>query len=606
MNDKVNELGNLPHWDLSNVYPALDSDAFKKDMQLVGKKLGDLDAFLSENKIGKLGKPESAAAAAPVVGELLDRLNALIRLMDTVQAYVYSFISTDSYNEEAKRILSQLEQLYVRLEKQQVQVRGWIGALADLLPEIVAQNETAKAHQFYLSEIAEQSKYMMSEAEEELAAELTLSGGNAWSKLQGTVTSQLTVEFELGGETKPMPITAIINLRSHPDEDVRKRGYEAENVAWKRIEEPLAAAINGIKGEVNTLNQRRGREDALHSSIDQARIDRQTLEAMLSAMKDSFPAFRRYFKAKAARFGQQALPWWNLFAPTGELESEFTYEAAREFIVTQFGGFSDGLAAFAEKAFEHNWIDAEPRDGKRGGAFCMGVPAVDESRILCNFDGSLDQVSTIAHELGHGFHNECLIGKTELQAITPMTLAETASIMCETIVSEAALQQAASPQEELAILETSLIGSSQVIVDIYSRYLFEKTVFERRAEAELSAEDLNELMLEAQQTTYGDGLDERYMQKYMWTWKPHYYSPGLSFYNYPYAFGLLFGTGLYAIYQERGADFVPDYVNLLASTGLGTAANLAARFDIDLRTPEFWQNSLKVIEKQIDRYVALK
>jgi oligoendopeptidase F len=186
-----------------------------------------------------------------------------------------------------------------------------------------------------------------------------------------------------------------------------------------------------------------------------------------------------------------------------------------------------------------------------------------------------------------------------------MTLAETASIMCETIVSEAALKQAAGPAEELAILESSLINSSQVIVDIYSRYLFEKAVFERRAEAELSAEDLNELMLEAQKATYGDGLDERYMQKYMWTWKPHYYDPGLSFYNYPYAFGLLFGTGLYAIYQQRGADFVPDYVNLLASTGLGTAADLAARFDIDLRTPEFWQDSLKVIEKQIDRYVAL-
>ena len=186
-----------------------------------------------------------------------------------------------------------------------------------------------------------------------------------------------------------------------------------------------------------------------------------------------------------------------------------------------------------------------------------------------------------------------------------MTLAETASIMCETIVFEAAIQQAASPEEELAILETSLVSDSQVIVDIYSRYLFEKEVFERREKSELTADEFCEIMERAQEATYGDGLDERYRHKYMWTWKPHYYSAGLSFYNFPYAFGLLFGTGLYAIYRERGDEFIPEYQDLLASTGEGTAEDLAARFGIDLRTPEFWQNSLEVIAKRVERYEAL-
>jgi oligoendopeptidase F len=235
----------------------------------------------------------------------------------------------------------------------------------------------------------------------------------------------------------------------------------------------------------------------------------------------------------------------------------------------------------------------------------MGVPGVDESRILCNFDGSLDQVSTVAHELGHAFHNECQVGKTMLQRITPMTLAETASIMNETIITNAAMKEASSREEELAILETSLAGATAVIVDITSRFLFEKEVFERRVNSELSSADFCEIMLRCQKATYGEALDERFLHKYMWAWKGHYYIPSFSFYNYPYAFGLLFGTGLYSIYKERGRSFVKDYESLLASTGEATPAELAKRFDIDLHTPDFWRSSLKVIGENVQHYEKL-
>ena len=189
----------------------------------------------------------------------------------------------------------------------------------------------------------------------------------------------------------------------------------------------------------------------------------------------------------------------------------------------------------------------------------MWVPGVRESRVMCNFDGSLDQLFTIAHELGHAYHNFCLSDKLPLQTTTPMTLAETASTFCETLVTDAALAATTSPAEELSILETFLIGATQVVVDISSRFLFEREVFERRAQAELSADDFCEIMLRAQRETYGDGLDERYLHPYMWAWKPHYYRTDISFYNYPYAFGLLFGMGLYALYQQRGPAFVADY-----------------------------------------------
>jgi pepF/M3 family oligoendopeptidase len=358
---------------------------------------------------------------------------------------------------------------------------------------------------------------------------------------------------------------------------------------------------------VITLNKKRGRKDAVESALDMARIDRETLEAMLSAMQDSFPMFRRYFQAKAKRLGQEKLPWWNLFAPVGQSDTKFSFLEAREFILDHFTKFSPDLADFAARAFDNNWIDAEQREGKMGGAFCMDIPGTGESRILSNFDGSLDQVSTLAHEIGHGFHNDCMekANRTQLQQRTPMTMAETASIMCETIISNASLKQAKSKEEELAILEGMLNGDSQVIVDIYSRYLFEKEAFERRVKSDLSAEEFCDIMERAQKATYGDGLDENYLHKYMWTWKPHYYSAHLSFYNFPYAFGLMFGTGLYAIYQERGDSFIPEYKDLLSSTGLGSAAELANRFGINIRDKAFWEGSLKVVEQRVNRYIEI-
>lgn len=596
----------IPHWDLSNVFPALESKEFEAAVASVKSQIDELEKYFAE-RVSKTDANTPVKELAVTVGGAIDRFNAMYDLAGTIRAYIHSFVSTNSRDKAAMKKLSEFEQVGVRMQNLSTQFQAWVGKLSPVLETVIGANESAKAHAFALRDAAEQSKYMMSETEEALAAELNLSGASAWGKLQGTVTSQLSVDFELDGKLQKLPMPALINLHSHPDESVRRRAYEAEMTAWKTIEEALAAAMNGIKGTVNTLNKRRGRQDALHPAIDMARIDRPTLEAMLSAMEDSFPAFRRYYKAKAKRLGKEKLAWWDVFAPVGESNKSYSWDEARDFVLANYGKFSTDLASFAKRAFAKNWIDAEQRDGKRGGAFCMEVPGVKESRVLCNFDGTLDQVSTIAHELGHAFHNECAYkaGKTILQQDTPMTLAETASIMCETIIMEAVLEQTSDPAEQLAILETRLVGDAQVIVDIYSRYLFEKEVFERRAESELSADDLCEIMERAQKATYGDGLDERYLMKYMWTWKPHYYSAGLSFYNFPYAFGLLFATGLYAIYQQRGAAFVPDYVNLLASTGEASAADLAARFGINIREKKFWADSLAIITGKIERYEQL-
>lgn len=605
----AHDLGPLPHWDLSNVFPALESDELKAAIARCDDMLGELEGYLDAQGIAKDAPRADDDAIRAALDGYLERMNDLVALYHTIGSYIRAFVTTDSFNQTARRMLSEIEPMGVRLHQIDVRLSGWVGTIADALPRITAQPGPAQAHAFYLRETAEQSRYLMSEAEESLAAELSLSGANAWSKLQGTITSQLTVDFARDGKVEKLPMPALINLMQHdPDPDVRRRAYEAEIAAWETVKEPLAAAMNGVKGATHTLDKRRGRRDPLHAALDHARIDRETLDAMMGAMQDAFPMFRRYLRAKAKRLGHAGgLPWWDLMAPVGRHERMYTWDEARAFILEHFAGFSPQLERLAQRAFDSCWIDAEQRPGKRAGAFCMGVPLVKESRILCNYDGSLDQVSTIAHELGHAFHNECIYaaGKTELQSITPMTLAETASILCENIVTDAALAEAQSADEELAILETDLIGKTQVIVDITSRYLFELEVFRRRAKAELSADELCELMLRYQKETYGDGLDERYLHKFMWTWKPHYYFAGLSFYNFPYAFGLLFGLGLYAIYKQRGAAFVPEYEALLASTGEDTAANLAARFGIDIRDRAFWKRSLDVIGERIERYVSL-
>jgi pepF/M3 family oligoendopeptidase len=432
---------------------------------------------------------------------------------------------------------------------------------------------------------------------------LKLSGGIAWQKLWGNVSSQISVPFERDGETKPLPMSALRNLAHEADREVRRRAYETELAAWRQHAVPLAAAMNSIKGEVELLARRRGWESPLDAALFDNGIDRPVLEAMLGASREFFPVFRRYLKAKARALGLPALAWYDLFAPLGESTSRWEFARARDFIVEQFAVYSPRLSGLAARAFAERWVDAEPREGKRDGAFCMHLRG-DESRVLANFQPTLTGVTTLAHELGHAYHNLNLAQRLPLQRETPMILAETASTFNETAVRQAALRQA-DRQEQLAILEEQLIEATQVVVDITSRFQFESGVFAKRAERELSVDELNALMLQAQRDTYGEGLDPTLLHEYMWAAKPHYYSAGVQFYNFPYMFGLLFGLGLYARYQAAPDTFWAGYDDLLSSTGLADVATLTARFGVDVRDPAFWRASLSVVEADVQRYEAL-
>jgi pepF/M3 family oligoendopeptidase len=586
---------------LSAFFPSLDSREFAAAHEGIGAGVARLTALYNEHDV-RSGEPRAVDDATIAAFEsVLEETNELHEQLRLVGAYLNGFVTTDARDDEANALQSRLQAEVAPLRTLTTRFAAWIARLG--AERLIAASPAAADHAWPLRKAERAAVHQMTEAEEGLAAELNLSGGSAWNRLHGDVSSRLMAEVQ--GERLPM--TVVRNLAMSPDAAVRKAAYEGELEAWESVSVPLAAAMNGIKGEAGVLNRRRGWPDSLEPVLFTNAVDRTALDAMHAAALASFPDFRTYLRAKAQLLGHPegaGLPWWDLFAPAGDPSSaSVTWDEASAAVHEAFATFSPALASLAQRAFEEQWVDVEARDGKRGGAFCMPVRG-DESRVLMNFAGTFDSVSTLAHELGHAYHNTNLADRTPLQRQTPMALAETASIFCETILVQAGLRAAGDdPGRELAVLDTDLTGAAQVVVDIHSRFLFEREVFDRRTERALSIHEFNDAMTQAQLATYGDGLDPAALHPYMWAVKPHYYST--AFYNWPYTFGLLFGIGLYARYTADPDRFRLGYDDLLSATGLGDAAELAARFGIDIRDEAFWSDSLDVIRTRIERFTAL-
>ncbi len=590
----------LPLWDLEPLFPAGDKTAYEKARKSLKEEIRDLNLFLDDR-----GQTESSPG--PWLTAAVDRLNRLGDLYEELMSYLYCRYSTDTRDSAIVKELNSLEEDAVTLKTAQTRFREILGSLNEKEPLLPRIPELTVYHHFFEEELYF-FKHQMSLAEENLAADLGRSGAEAWSRLQESLSSTVSCLWdENSGEKK-----TVIQLRAlafDADPEIRKRAFEKEQELWKQSEKAWAAALNGVKGTSLTLSARRHYSGPLEASLKAARISRETLDALIGVMTKNLPVFRRYLKAKARYIGKERLAFYDLFAPLtsadgGAASAAWSFEKARDFIILQFSRFSKEMGDFAKKAFQNNWIDAPPREGKVGGAYCTSFPLAGESRVLCNFDGSFDALTTVAHELGHAYHHEVLKDEPSLARQYPMTLAETASIFAETVVFNQAYQEA--PEEErLPILETYLSGATQVIVDILSRFLFESRVFEKRKDGELGAEEFCALMTAAQKETYGDALDPEALHPYMWAVKGHYYIPSLDFYNFPYAFGQLFGTALYGLYQERGASFAEDYRTILGLTGLADAEEVTARAGFDITGQEFWQSGVDTLARWVDEYEKL-
>jgi oligoendopeptidase F len=603
MTTTVDPVPRLPHWEVASFFPTLDSRELHAAHEGVTADLARLEALYDRHDVREGPPAAPTTADHRALADVLAATNELLEQVRLVSAYLYAHVSTDARDDAASGLQSQLQQELVPLTRLTKRFEAWVARFgADALTQGPDVTDVAAGHAFAIGKAAASAEHQMSEAEEGLAADLRLSGSSAWARLHRDLTARLTAEID--GAVLPMSV--VRGMAHDPDAGVRRRAYDAELVAWEAAAVPLAAALNGAKGEAVVVNTRRGWTDALDPALFTNNVDRATLDAMTEAVVAALPDFRRFMLAKARLLGHdggRGLPWWDQVAPVaarGGTAPTFDWAAATTHVREAFASFSPSLEALAARAIDDAWIDAEPRDGKVGGAFCLPVRG-GESRVLLNFDGSFDSVQTLAHELGHAYHNTNLGERSPMQRQTPMALAETASIFCETIVVAAGLADA-DEAGRLVLLNTDLQGAAQVVVDIHSRFLFESELCRRRATRTLSIPELNELMLDAQRKAYGEGLDPDAMHPYMWAVKGHYFTP---FYNWPYTFGLLFGIGLYARYLDDPDRFRQGYDDLLSSTGLGDAASLGARFDIDVRSAAFWSSSLDVLRGRIDDFVTI-
>lgn len=584
-------------WSLDELYTSFGSEQFLKDIAKCTEFVESFHKWVNSAVYEAKNIPSTLEKYIVLLGDFSKRFNRLY-------AFSQLTLSVDTKSSKALQYVEILEKLEAELAEPVAKFEKWIGQIADI-DSVINSSKLLKEHAFFIREAAEKSKYLLSDKEEAVIARMRNTGSNAWSKLQEKVTSTLLIDINIDGEEKKLPLSVIRNMAYDKEPFIRKKAYEAEINAYSRIEDISSACLNGIKGEVITLNSMRGYKSPLEETLLNSRMDFETLNSMFKAIEESLPVFHKYFRKKAEILGHSnGLPFYDLFAPIGDSDMKFTYEEAKRFIMKNFGTFSVSLAKFAERAFENSWIDAEPREGKVGGAFCENIHGIKESRIMSNFGGTFSDVVTLAHELGHGYHGECLNNETVLNSDYPMPIAETASTFCETIVKKAAVKSAKA-SDALLILESDISDSSQVIVDIYSRFLFESEVFKRRREGSLSSEEFKKIMEQAQKKAYGDGLDPNYLHPCMWICKPHYYSADSNFYNFPYAFGLLFAKGLYSEYLKKDKAFIKEYDILLRATGKNNLYDIAAMAHIDLHSLDFWRSSLKIVEEDIDKFMEV-
>ncbi len=578
------------NWDLTVFYKDFDDPEFKNDLARLPKEIDAFTAAIAAPAEDEVSKLVSLVHQEEALSCLFERLSMMIELNFAV----------DANNKPANAALAPLMRAYMDSSLAANAFSRYLASL-DNLDAIIDADDELKARAFALREAAENAKHQLPEALEKPVLKMQLSGGEAFSQLRDKLDATLLVDYD----GKQIPLSAVRALAYDGDADTRRRAYEAELASYKKIELPMSFCLNNIKAEGETMAALKGYKGVLDMALAHSRMDEKTLEAMWTAIREALPELREYFKAKGRLLGHEnGLPFYDLFAPVGQSTRTYTVEEARALLLDLFGKFCPEMGEMMRTAFDEGWIDMFPREGKSGGAFCSGYYAKNISRVMTNFAGSASDVSTLAHELGHAFNNRMLHHKPIMMTETPMPLAETASTFNETLLISQLLKTA-TPEEELTLLDSCLTEQTQTMVDIYSRFLFEQKVVAAQADHALDVDELKETMLWAQEQSYGDGLDPEYRHPYMWACKSHYYSTGVHFYNFPYAFGGLFARGLYARYEKEGEAFVPVYCDLLSRFGSDTIANVTASVGIDVTTPDFWREAVESVLVQVRRFVEL-
>jgi oligoendopeptidase F len=457
---------------------------------------------------------------------------------------------------------------------------------------------------FPLEERRRRAKEKLPPDQEVLANDLAVDGYHGWQDLYNIVVGRMTIEVEHEGKVQQLSVGQTANLLSHPDRGVRERVFAKWTESWAKEADLCAQALNHLGGYRLQLYRHRGWDSVIKEPLDLNRMSQETLDAMWAAIDRRKDRLVAYLQRKAKLLGVEKLSWHDVGAPLGSVNKVIPYDEAAAFILEHFGRFSPKLRELAEVAFTEGWVEAEDRPGKRPGGFCTSFPVSGQSRIFMTYAGNTSNVSTLAHELGHAFHQHIMSGLPPMAQNYAMNVAETASTFAEMIVVDAAVRDAASREERIALLEDKLQQAVAYFMNIQARFIFEKHFYAERKNGLVSVARLNQLMEEAQKTAYGDALAD--YEPHFWASKLHFYITSYPFYNFPYTFGYLFSLSLYARSLEEGAAFEEKYVALLRDTGRLTVEELAKRhLGVDLTNVDFWQAAVDLAVADIEEFLRL-
>ncbi len=596
-------------WDLDSLYPHPESDEFQSLLNEFRSAIEQLAADSEE-------LPQFDVEPAAWTG-FLDRVADILGQYEDLRAHVGCHAAADAENKALHGIEGRLSAISPTWQQVLTNIElGLRDIDEDRLQTIASRDQQLESILFFLLDRRRAGALRLPKAQELLAAELAVDGLDAWSRLYDRLSGELRIPvMERGEIVRKSP--GQVQFDS-PERSVRQNNFFASDKAWRTIADSCADALNHIAGARLTKYRRLG-VDHLALPLHLNRMSRQTLDTMWQVISDRKHCLERYFSAKAARLGLERLAWYDVQAPlptcprpsresgrTAGASGTLAWDEACSAVASCLTDFLPDFGTFSERAMREGWVEAENRPGKRQGGFCTGYPTRKQSRIFMTFTGSPDSMSTLAHELGHAYHSYVLRDQPLLLQDYPMNLAETASTFAEAVVNDQRLKAASTDHDRLAILDNMCADAVAFLMNIHCRFLFEDRFHQLRADGELTAERLSELMESAQREAYCNSLADDGYNPTFWISKLHFYISGWPFYNFPYTFGYLLSQGLYARAQEAGEQFADQYRRLLIATGC-MSAEQAVQYTLgdDLTRPDFWNRCIDLIESRVDQFVQL-
>ncbi|HEY9072450.1 MAG TPA: M3 family oligoendopeptidase [Candidatus Ozemobacteraceae bacterium] len=589
-------------WDMSPFFPAFGGP----EMTGFRDRLSGDIATLTERAAATGGLSRKTA---PVWEELFCAHEDLYARYIHFLCYLDCLSATDAANEAIQAEVGRLALVDADLQKLDVELKRALKDVSDADFAAFAGRPKLAPIAYHLTRQREEARRAMSRELESLTADLGVDGFTSWGRLYNTISGKLTFELTHPDGRKELKSMAQRNaLMEDPDPRIRRSAFEGGNAAWERYADVCAAALNHIAGTRLTLNARRGIPHFLDVALFQGRVSRATVDALMQAAASGRDLCSRFAKMKSARLGLPGLAWYDIEAPlpTAE-EQKYTWDSGVEMLAQAFSRTFPEFGTFLREILEKRWVDAQPRPGRRPGAFCTGSPVIEEQRIFMTFEGGFGDLQTLAHEAGHAFHSQLMEKMRPFSRAYPMTLAETASTFAELILSDSLLNDPAVPDAQKAsLLNIQLSNAIMFLLNIPLRYEFEKSFHEERQKGEVGVSRLKELMVTTQRRVFGDVLLEGGEDPLFWASKLHFYLTDITFYNFPYTFGFLLSRGMYALLRREGAAFLPKYREFLRQSGSDTAENVArSTLGVDLESVEFWTASVVSLEEDLRRFEAL-